>query len=400
MIPYGKHNINAQDIASVVDVLENKFLTQGELVPQFEEALCEYTGARYCVAVNSGTSGLHVACLALGVGEGDTVWTSPNSFAASANCARYCGADVDFVDIDPSTRNLCPQRLAAKLQYAATKKRLPKAIVVVHFAGLSCDMKKIHDLCQAYGIAIIEDAAHGLGGRYQNKAIGSCEYADIAVLSFHPVKSITTAEGGAVLTNSQALAKQAELYAKHGITRRPEWLQPHEQGAWYYQQLCLGYNYRLSDLQAALGLSQLTRIDSFIQERRRLAARYTDSFTRSSATQNFNQYLKLPTQSQAQDSAWHLYMVEVPINMRALVFEQMKSQGIGVNVHYIPIHWHPYYQALGFTKGAFAHAEHFYQGAITLPLYVGLSDKEQDEVISALETALLVAIQETGDEES
>ncbi|GLR70777.1 UDP-4-amino-4,6-dideoxy-N-acetyl-beta-L-altrosamine transaminase [Agaribacter marinus] len=384
MIPYGKHNINDDDIASVVDVLANKFLTQGDRVPAFEQALCDYTSATYCVAVNSGTSGLHVACLALGIGKGDIVWTSPNSFAASANCALYCGADVDFVDIDPITRNICPEILAAKLQGANAQNRLPKAIVVVHFSGLSCDMQRISKLCQAHNVAIIEDAAHGLGGTYNGKPIGCCEYSDLAVLSFHPVKSITTAEGGAVLTNDDALAKQCELYAKHGITRRAEWQTRHDQGAWYYQQLALGYNYRLSDLQAALGISQLKRVDSFIAERRALAEQY-DALLRELP----NSYdIRLPTRTGADTSAWHLYMIEVPAEARQAIFDELRAHDVGVNVHYIPIHWHPYYQSLGFSKAMFANAEHFYEGAITLPLYVGLSDDAQKTVVNTLTMAL------------
>lgn len=380
MIPYGKHNIIRDDIDAVVDVLEHHFLTQGSKVPEFEKALCDYTGAKYCTAVNSGTSGLHVACLALGVGIGDYLWTSPNSFVASANCGLYCSAKVDFVDIDAVTRNICPIKLEQKLLTAQQHGTLPKALVVVHFAGHSCDMETIHALCKPLNIAIIEDAAHALGAMYKRKPVGCCEFSDMAVLSFHPVKSITTAEGGAIVSNDKILADACALYAKHGITRDIDKLSSESEGPWYYQQLVLGYNYRLSDLQAALGISQLKRIDSFIEQRRELASRYLDALS--------NLPLKLPTIESLKESSWHLFMVEVTEHDRKSVYQQLHRLGIGVNVHYIPIHCHPYYRDLGFAPTDFPMSVDFYEHALTLPLFVGLSHAEQDKVIEALSSVL------------
>lgn len=379
MIPYGKHSIVQADIDAVVDVLENKFLTQGETVPAFEQALCDYTGADYSIAVNSGTSGLHVACLACGVGPGDMVWTVPNSFVASANCAKYCGADVDFIDIDPKTRNISLEALEDKLLQASASNQLPKALIVVHFAGLSCDMVAISALLSPYSITLIEDAAHGLGGSYQGHKIGSCHYSDIAVLSFHPVKSITTAEGGAVMTNNSEFAANAVLYAKHGVTRDPSKL-TEQHGPWYYQQHVLGFNYRLSDLQAALGLTQLARIDDFIEKRNILAQRYRQMLV--------DLPLLLPANFEGCDSAWHLFMIELLGHDRSEVFDLLKAKGVGVNVHYIPIHLQPYYQQLGFSVGDYPNAENFYTHAITLPLYPDLSINDQDIVIKALHEVL------------
>jgi UDP-4-amino-4,6-dideoxy-N-acetyl-beta-L-altrosamine transaminase len=384
MISYGKHSVSTQDINAVTDVLENHFLTQGSKVPEFEKLLCAYTSASYCAAVNSGTSGLHVACLAVGVGPGDIVWTSPNSFAASANCALYCGASVDFVDINPVTRNMCLVLLKQKMLQAHKTNSLPKAIVVVHFAGSSCDMQSIYELCKPLDIAIIEDAAHGLGGTYKNKPIGSCEYSDIAVLSFHPVKSITTAEGGALTTNNPDLAQKCKLFANHGITKDQDHMQGDIHGKWYYQQLCLGYNYRMSDLHAALGISQLSRVDAFIASRRKLAARYFDKLSKMAA----KLLIKLPTDKDLNESSWHLFMIELTTHNRKQVYDKLHDLGVGVNVHYIPIHLHPYYQKLGFTKGQFPHAEDFYDNALTIPLYVDLSDEEQDKVINTLTEVL------------
>ena len=380
MIPYGKHTIDDADVDSVVDVLRNQFLTQGTVVPRFEQALCEYTGAGFATAVNSATSGLHIACLAAGVSEGDWVWTVPNSFVASANCARFCGAHVDFVDIDAKTRNLDVHALAQKLQLAAQQQRLPKALIVVHFAGLSCDMQTIHQLCKVHDIVIIEDAAHALGGDYQGRKIGCCEYADMAVLSFHPVKSITTAEGGAVLCNDVAYSSKLQLYAKHGITRDPALMQGQSHGPWYYQQIALGYNYRLSDLHAALGVTQLQKLDQFIAKRRMLAARYREQLA--------DLPLILPCTESYADSAWHLFMVELTQHARLSIYQALHELDIGVNVHYIPIHLQPYYQALGFKAGDFPHAEHFYQHALTLPLFPSMTESEQDQVISALRQVL------------
>jgi UDP-4-amino-4,6-dideoxy-N-acetyl-beta-L-altrosamine transaminase len=380
MIPYGKHSIDDSDIASVIDVLKNQFLTQGTMVPKFEQALCDYTKAQYAVAVNSATSGLHIACLALGVGQGDLVWTVPNSFVASANCARYCGADVDFVDIDASTHNIDTAALAIKLRDASHKGRLPKVLIVVHFAGLSCDMQVIRDLTSPYAILLIEDAAHGLGGSYQGQKIGCCQYSDLCVLSFHPVKSITTAEGGAVLTNTAIYHQQCQLLAKHGTTRDPALMQGDSEGPWYYQQVLLGYNYRLSDVHAALGVSQLSKLDAFVTARQKLALRYREALA--------NLPLRLPDEQSYHGSAWHLFMVELTQHNRADVYAELHQRGVGVNVHYIPIHLQPYYQQLGFAQGDFPVAEHFYQNALTLPLYPDLSEDQQSHVINILQEIL------------
>lgn len=381
MIPYGKHVVDEDDINAVVDVLRNQFLTQGSVVPQFEYALCEYTGAKHCVAVNSATSGLHVACLAAGVVSGDSVWTVPNSFVASANCALYCGASIDFVDIDPLTRNIDVSALEKKLHYAESQHCLPKALVVVHFSGLSCEMQRIHALTQMYSIVLIEDAAHGLGGSYRHSKIGSCVYSDMAVLSFHPVKSITSAEGGAVLTNRIQFYDKIKLFAKHGVTKDSSQYQGESHGPWYYQQLELGYNYRLSDLHAALGLSQLKKLDVFIQKRSGLAKVYDEALA--------DLPLKLPIEVPQFKSAWHLYMVELTQHDRQDVYQQLHKKGVGVNVHYIPIHLQPYYQQLGFKQGDFPVSEHFYQNALTLPLFPSLTHAEQSKVVDALHEVLL-----------
>jgi UDP-4-amino-4,6-dideoxy-N-acetyl-beta-L-altrosamine transaminase len=395
MIPYGKHDISGDDIDAVVDVLENHFLTQGSKVPEFEQALCDYTSARFCTAVNSATSGLHVACLAAGVTHGDIVWTTPNSFVASANCALYCSAKIDFVDMDEHTRNIDIVKLSAKLAYAKQAGQLPKALVVVHFAGFSCDMQVIANLLSGLGIVLIEDAAHGLGGSYNGRKMGSCEYSDITVLSFHPVKSITTAEGGAVLTNNPELAQEIVLFAKHGITREQglfdaETTKISLAGDWYYQQLTLGYNYRLSDMQAALGISQLKKLDDFIVARQQKANFYLQALAHLP--------LILPQQTSIDNqSAWHIFVVELKTQggdangaqTRKAVYQQLVEKGIGVNVHYIPIHLHPFYQQLGFKYGDFPCAERYYERAITLPLYPSLTEQQQQAVVDAL-TEILV----------
>lgn len=380
LIPYGKHSVDEQDIASVVDVLTNKFLTQGKLVPEFESRLTSYSQSQYATSVNSGTSGLHIACLAAGVGPGDIVWTVPNSFVASANCALYCGADVDFVDIDRQTRNISVAALEEKLSRAASEKRLPSVLIVVHFAGLSCEMEPIKVMCSEYDVILVEDAAHGLGGDYLGSKIGSCTFSDMTVFSFHPVKSITTAEGGAVLTNNEELHKKLQLYAKHGVTRDPSQMLGPSDGPWYYQQVALGYNYRLSDIHAALGISQMDKLDKFIAKRKRLAERYNELLKELP--------LKLPVDHQRANSAWHLYMVELIEHDRSSVFSALVQKGIGVNVHYIPIHLQPYYQDLGFKAGDFPNAEHFYQNALTIPLFPSMNADEQDTVIKSLKEVL------------
>ncbi|GGO73893.1 UDP-4-amino-4,6-dideoxy-N-acetyl-beta-L-altrosamine transaminase [Bowmanella pacifica] len=380
MIPYGRHHIDPKDVAAVVDVLENQFLTQGQQVPKFEHVLANYCQATHAVAVNSGTSALHIACLALGVGPGDIVWTSPISFVASANCARYCGAEVDFVDIDPATRNMSVVALEDKLKQAKLSNKLPKVIIPVHYAGLSCNMREIRAITEPYGISLLEDASHALGGIYHDKPVGSCQYSDACVLSFHPVKSITSAEGGAVLTNNATLAKTLRLFSSHGITRDSALMESPSEGPWYYQQVELGYNYRLSDLHAALGISQLTKLDDFIKARAAIAQRYDDLLA--------DLPLNLPVGSERAYSAWHLYSIELLEHERADIFVKLQQQGIGVNVHYIPIHLQPYYRQLGFRPGDFPHAEAFYQRAITLPLYPALDEQQQLQVVSALSSSL------------
>ncbi|MEG3766897.1 UDP-4-amino-4,6-dideoxy-N-acetyl-beta-L-altrosamine transaminase [Alteromonas sp. 14N.309.X.WAT.G.H12] len=376
MIPYGKHSVDEADIQAVVDVLQNQFLTQGQQVPAFEQRLCDYTGAKAAVACNSGTSGLHLACLAAGVTAGDLVWTVPNSFAASANAARYCGADVDFVDIDPQTRNLCVAALEEKLQQAQRRGRLPKALVVVHFAGSSCDMKAIAQLTAPYHILLIEDAAHALGGKdSEGNRVGACRYSAMTVTSFHPVKSITTAEGGVVLTNNPIYETSLRLHASHGITKDPAKLPTgHANEPWFYAQQTLGFNYRLSDLHAALGLAQIKRIDTFIAKRLDKAKRYDEALSA----------LPLKRPLLDENSAWHLYMIEVAPQQRTHIFNTLRAKGIGVNVHYIPIHLHPYYRELGFAPGDFPHSEQYYKGAITLPLYPDLSVENQEQVIATI----------------
>ena len=367
-IPYGKQDISEDDIASVIAVLRSDFLTQGPKVPEFEKKVAEYSGAKFGIAVNSATSALHIACLALGVKKGDIVWTTPITFVASANAAFYCGADIDFVDIDPRTYNLSVKALRTKLEAAKKTGQLPKVVIPVHFAGQPCDMQEIHALGKEYKFQIIEDASHAIGAEYLNEKVGSCKYSDICIFSFHPVKIITTAEGGMALTNHEILVRKMNLFRSHGITRETSQMLEESHGPWYYQQIELGFNYRMTELQAALGISQMNRLEQFIQERRRLAKEY-DSLLSSLPIQ-------LPYQQPYSASAYHLYPIW--IDQKALgmsrksVFENLRAQNIGVNVHYIPVHLQPYYQKMGFKTGQFPEAEKYYSGAISIPLYVGL----------------------------
>ena len=367
-IPYGRQDISEDDIASVIAVLRSDFLTQGPKVPEFEKRVAEYTGANFGVAVNSATSALHIACLALGVTKRDIVWTSPITFVASANAALYCGAQVDFVDIDPRTYNLSTNALRIKLEWAKKNGQLPKVVIPVHFAGQSCDMQEIHALGQEYQFQIIEDASHAIGAEYLKEKVGSCKYSDICIFSFHPVKIITTAEGGMALTNNELLAQRMGLFRSHGITREASQMLGESDGPWYYQQIELGFNYRMTELQAALGISQMNRLEQFIHERRRLAREY-DSLLSSLPIQ-------LPYQHPDSASAYHLYPIW--INEQSLgvsrkeVFEKLRACNIGVNVHYIPVHLQPYYQKMGFKAGQFPEAEKYYSGTISIPLYVGL----------------------------
>lgn len=380
MIPYGRQDITPEDIEAVVETLRSDFLTQGPAVPRFERTVADHVGAAHGVAVNSATSALHIACLALGLGPGDWLWTSPVTFVASANCALYCGARVDFVDIDPATCNMSVAALEQKLETAQRENRLPKIVVPVHLCGQSCDMAGIADLSRRYGFSIIEDASHAVGGSYRNGKVGDGRYADVTVFSFHPVKIVTTAEGGMAMTNDPALAAQMGLLRSHGVTREPALMQRDPDGPWAYDQIELGYNYRMTDLQAALGVSQMGRIDAYVDRRRALAARY-DALLAG---------LPLATIAQLPDavSAFHLYPVRVDAGIRRQVFEDLRAAGIGVNVHYIPVHLQPWYRAMGFRPGDFPEAERYYAEAISLPLYPTMTEVQQDEVVAALRKAL------------
>ena len=384
MIPYGNHDISQEDIDAVISVLKSNLLTQGDLVPRFESAVASYCGAKYAVAVNSATSALHIACLALGLGPGDWLWTSPITFVASANCGRYCGAHVDFVDIDPQTYNMSVNQLSAKLESAEKAGKLPKVVVPVHLCGQSCDMAAIYELSQQYGFKIIEDASHAIGGRYQNKSIGNCRYSDITVFSFHPVKIITTAEGGMALTNKAELAQKMIRLRSHGITRNAEEMTNLPDGPWYYQQIELGYNYRLTELQAALGISQMTRLGEFVSKRHNLAKRYEYMLN--------GLPLVTPWQHPECYSALHLYVIRLQLNKinktHKQVFGELLENGIGVNLHYIPVNTQPYYLRQGVEANSLFEASRYYSEAISLPMYPGLSEADQDHVINTLKIVL------------
>ncbi|MEX1199299.1 MAG: UDP-4-amino-4,6-dideoxy-N-acetyl-beta-L-altrosamine transaminase [Methylophaga sp.] len=384
MIPYGRQNIDQRDIDAVVEVLRSDFLTQGPQVPLFEKTVADYCGASFGVAVNSATSALHIACLALGLGRGDYLWTSPNTFVASANCGLYCGAEVDFVDIDPCTYCMSVEALEQKLIEAKAQNRLPKILVPVHFAGQSCDMKRIHQLSLEYGFSVIEDASHAIGGRYLDKPIGNCEYSDIAVFSFHPVKIITTAEGGLATTNNAKLAEKMTLLRSHGITRNPEMMTKEPEGSWYYQQIELGFNYRMTDIQAALGSSQMQRIDKFVARRHELRTRYDELL------KDFP--VVLPTQSSDSYSALHLYPIQMELERlsktRQQLFQDLRENGLGVNVHYIPVHTQPYYEKLGFKVGDFPNAEFYYERVISIPIFPAMTDAEQNQVVNILDEVI------------
>ncbi|QXH48331.1 UDP-4-amino-4,6-dideoxy-N-acetyl-beta-L-altrosamine transaminase [Pseudomonas xanthosomatis] len=378
MIPYGRQNITDADISAVVEVLQSTWLTQGPGIAEFESTVAQACQASHGVAVCNATSALHIACLALGVGPGDLVWTSPNTFVASANCARYCGADVDFVDIDPATLNLCAKKLAMKLKAARETGRLPKVVIPVHFAGRSCDMQAIAALAQEYGFAVIEDASHAVGASYQGVPVGACQYSDITVFSFHPVKIITTAEGGLLTTNDTALAKRLARLRSHGIAQGPEQLVSEPAGAWEYQQVELGFNYRMTNLQAALGVSQMARLDAFISRRRQLVRQYHALLAD----------LPLVRPQACEESAWHLYPIRVPAERRLELFNTLRAAGIWVQVHYIPVHTQPYYRALGFGPGDFPEAERYFSEAFSLPLFYELTDEQQLHVVNTLREAL------------
>jgi len=384
MIPYGRQDITESDINAVIGVLRSDFLTQGAVVPEFECSVASKVGARFGVAVNSATSALHLACRALGLSSGDWLWTTPITFVASANCGLYCGAKIDFVDIDPSTYNICAKSLEKKLEYAEKKRRLPKVIVVVHLCGQSSDMSEIQVLSKRYGFSIIEDASHAVGGKYKGQYIGSCEYSDITVFSFHPVKIITTGEGGMAVTNSSDLAERMAMLRSHGITRDPELMTCEPDGPWYYQQIELGYNYRMTEIQAALGCSQLRRLDEYVDARNQLAKYYDQDLEGLPLT--------IPVRNPDCYSSFHLYIIRLDLNALSIThreaFERLRKEGVGVNLHYIPVHLQPYYKSFGFQNSDFPEAERYYSEAISIPMYPTITEQEQSEVVSALRKVL------------
>lgn len=385
MIPYGRQDIQDSDVQAVINVLLSDFLTQGPVVPQFEQVVSKHCGARHALAVNSATSALHIALLALDVTAGDIVWTSPNTFVASANAALYCGASVDFIDIDPVTYNMSIIALSEKLAHANKTGRLPKVVIPVHLTGQPCDMAQIYDLAMLYGFKVVEDASHAIGGQYRGQPIGNCAYSDVTVFSFHPVKIVTTAEGGMVLTNNDALAEKMALYRSHGITRDPALMNQVSDGPWFYQQIALGYNYRMTELQAALGVSQMQRLGSYIERRHEIAARYNHELA--------NLPIILPRQEPYAHSAYHLYVIRLNLDAIAplthvQVFQSLRDRGILVNLHYIPVHTQPFYQLMGFSWGDFPHAEAYYKNAISIPMYPTMTADEQTQVIQALRETL------------
>jgi UDP-4-amino-4,6-dideoxy-N-acetyl-beta-L-altrosamine transaminase len=380
MIPYGRQDISESDIEAVIDVLRSDFLTQGPVVPAFEKAVLEYCHAKFSIAVNSATSALHIACMALGVGKSDIVWTSPVSFVASSNCALYCGASVDFVDIDPLTYNMSVDALSEKLQKAEKVGMLPKVVIPVHLCGQSCQMKEIHELSIKYGFKIVEDASHAIGGKYMGEPIGNCKYSDITVFSFHPVKIITTGEGGMCVTNDSQIALWLNRFRSHGIVRHPSEMTKLPDGPWYYEQIELGYNYRMTDIQAALGLSQMKRLTEFVEARHKIADYYNDKLT--------EEWMIKPWQHPDTYSALHLYVIRIKegnsIVGHLQMFEKLRSAGILVNLHYIPIYRQPYYQRLGFSVKNFPNAESYYKEAISIPMYSSLSTEQQDFIIERI----------------
>lgn len=384
-IPYGRQHITEKDIDAVVNVLKSDYLTQGPKVPEFEQTIKSHCNVQHALAMNSATSALHVACLALGVGEGNIVWTTPITFVASANCALYCGAMVDFVDIDPQTYNLSVKSLEQKLKEAKEQGKLPKVVIPVHLCGQPCDMEAIHALSQEYGFSIIEDASHAIGGSYQNKPIGNCQYSDITIFSFHPVKIITTAEGGVATTNNDELAQKMDLLRSHGITRDIELMTHEPDGPWYYQQIDLGFNYRMTEMQAALGVSQIQRLQSITESRHKIAQRYNEQLASLPVI--------VPFQIQESSSGLHLYVIRLKLDeikpTHLEVFNSLRAANIGVNLHYIPVHLQPYYQKnFSFQTGDFPQAEQYYKEAISLPLYPDLTKEQQNYIVETLEGIL------------
>lgn len=382
LIPYGRQDVSDADIQAVVEVLRSDFLTQGQVVPAFEKSVADYCGARHAIATNSATSALHIACLALGVGEGDRVWTTPITFVASANCARYCGAQIDFIDIDPRTYNMSVERLEEKLAQAEREGGLPKVVIPVHMCGQPCDMAGIHALGQRYGFKIIEDASHAIGGKYRGEPIGNCRYSDITVFSFHPVKIITAGEGGMSLTNDAQLAKRMRLLRSHGITSNPEEMIPRApEELWYYQQVALGFNYRMTDIHAALGLSQMQRLDQFVARRHVIAKRYESLLA--------DVPVVTPWQHPDSYSGFHLYVIrlrrEKIVRTQREIFEAFIAAGIGINLHYIPVYRQPFYEQFGFKAGYCPEAERYYAEAISMPIYPRLTEVQQDWVVTNLQ---------------
>lgn len=384
-IPYGKQNINQADVDAVVDVLKSDFLTQGPQVPAFEKSVAQLVGAQHALAVNSATSALHIACLALGLGKGDLLWTSPITFVASSNCALYCGADVDFVDVDSQTYNMSISALKLKLEQAKKDNKLPKIVVPVHLCGQPCDMAEIYALSQEYGFKIIEDASHAIGGKYQGTYVGAGQYSDITIFSFHPVKIVTTAEGGMALTNDAKLAQKMDLLRSHGVTRNQDLMSKKPEGPWYYQQVDLGFNYRMTELQAALGISQMHRLEQFVAKRHDIAKVYNQILQ--------NLPVVLPYQLPETYSGLHLYVIRLKLDeiskTRKEVFELLREKGIGVNVHYIPVHTQPYYENLGFKQGDFPEAESYYASAISLPMYPDLTQMQIEYIYQTLKEILV-----------
>jgi UDP-4-amino-4,6-dideoxy-N-acetyl-beta-L-altrosamine transaminase len=383
MIPYGRQDINQADINAIVEVLNSNYLTQGPLVPKFENIVAEYVGADYAVAANSSTSALHIACLALGLGLGDWLWTSPNTFVASSNCALYCGAKVDFVDIDPNTYNMSIEKLTKKLSEAEKNGRLPKIVVPVHLCGQSCDMESIQELSKKYGFRIIEDASHAIGGKYKKENIGNCKFSDITVFSFHPVKIITTGEGGMALTNDSSLAEKMTRFRSHGITSEKNLMSHRDSNEiWNYQQIDLGYNYRMTDIHAALGVSQMKRIDDFVKRRREIANIYNRELS--------NLPILLPFQHPDNESSFHLYPIRIIENglkiTQRKVYDALQNANINVNLHYIPVYRQPYYEAMGFPAGYCPESEKYHQEALSIPIYFGLSDSQQAHVIQTIKS--------------
>lgn len=384
MIPYGRQSISQEDIDAVIAVLKSDFLTQGPCTPAFEQAIAEYCQVRHVLAVNSATSALHIACLALGVGPGYCVWTTPITFVASANCALYCGATVDFVDIDPQSYNMSVEKLREKLVFSRANGSLPKVVIPVHLSGNPCDMASIHELAKEFGFKVIEDASHAIGGKYQNEPIGNCRFSDITVFSFHPVKIITTAEGGAACTNDAELANKMALLRSHGITRDEAQMTGPSDGPWYYQQIALGFNYRMTELQSALGLSQMTRLDRFVTKRHEIADRYDLMLA--------NLPLQTPKRNESGYSGMHLYIIRLQLHLlrktHAQVFDALRQAGIGVNLHYIPVVSQPYFQKMGFNIKDFPESKKYYAEAISLPMYPDLTNAQQDEVCALLHEVL------------